>query len=106
MVTSTSTNSRASTSRVAIRVGTASGTATGIVNFINFSFSALLGPVFANLLVRAAAGAASPGLAHYQAAFSPMLAGVAAAVLLTLLLKETGPAVARPAAPILVEVAQ
>ena len=71
------------------RVG---GTATGVINFINFTFSALLGPVFAGLLVRAAGGAAEPGLAHYQAAFTPMLAGVGLAVLLTLLLKETGPA--------------
>jgi MFS family permease len=71
------------------------GTATGVINFINFTFSALLGPVFAGLLLRGAAGAASPGLAHYQAAFSPMLYGVGLAILLTLLLKETGPAVAR-----------
>src|SRR5262245_25050888 len=29
-----------------------SGTATGVVNFLNFTFSALLGPVFARLLMR------------------------------------------------------
>jgi len=70
-----------------------SGTATGVVNFINFTFSALLGPVFAGLLIRAAGeGDGAPGLAHYQAAFSPMLVGVALAIVLTLLLKETGPA--------------
>jgi MFS family permease len=80
-----------------------SGTATGVVNFINFTFSALLGPVFAGLLAGAAAGDAEPGLTHYQAAFSPMLAGVGLAVLLTLLLKETGPAVVKPPVPILVE---
>jgi len=69
------------------------GTATGVVNFINFTFSALLGPVFAGLLIRAAGGAGgTPELAHYQAAFSPMLVGVALAIGLTLLLKETGPA--------------
>src|SRR6185369_17956370 len=33
-----------------------SGTATGVVNFINFTFSALLGPVFAGLLVKAGSG--------------------------------------------------
>ncbi len=82
------------------RVG---GTATGVINFINFTFSALLGPVFAGLLVRAAGGSAERGLAHYQAAFSPMLAGVGLAVLLTFLLKETGPAAAKQPAPILVE---
>lgn len=80
-----------------------SGTATGVINFINFTFSALLGPVFAGLLVRAADGSAEPGLTHYQAAFSPMLAGVGLAVLLTLLLKETGPAAAKPPVPVLVE---
>jgi len=36
-----------------------SGTSTGIVNFINFTFSALLGPVFASLLIRAGAVPAS-----------------------------------------------
>ena len=70
-----------------------SGTATGVVNFINFTFSALLGPVFAGLLIRAAGGGGgTPDLAHYQAAFSPMLIGVALAIVLTLLLRETGPA--------------
>jgi hypothetical protein len=34
-----------------------SGTATGVINFINFKFSALLGPVFASLLTRVAGGA-------------------------------------------------
>jgi len=73
-----------------------SGTATGVVNFINFTFSALLGPVFAGMLMRAAAGAESPELGHYQSTFGPMIAGVALAIVLTLLLKETGPAVKRP----------
>ena len=81
------------------RVG---GTATGVINFINFTFSALLGPVFARLLVRAAGGAAASH-ADYQAAFSPMLAGVALAIVLTLLLKETGPAAARHRLPTLAE---
>jgi len=75
-----------------------SGTATGVVNFLNFTFSALLGPVFAGLLFRAAEGAEKPGLGHYQAAFSPMLGGVALAILLTFLLRETGPAASRPVA--------
>lgn len=72
-----------------------SGTATGVVNFLNFTFSALLGPVFASALHRAAAGAGSREIGHYQAAFTPMLYGVALAVVLTLLLKETGPAAIR-----------
>ena len=74
-----------------------SGTATGVVNFLNFTFSALLGPVFAASLHAAAGGAARMELAHYQSAFTPMLFGVALAMVLALLLKETGPA-ARPAA--------
>lgn len=74
------------------------GTATGVINFINFTFSALLGPVFAWLLVRAGSGVTERELAHYQDAFEPMLYGVGLAVVLTLMLKETGPAV-RSAAP-------
>ena len=74
-----------------------SGTATGVVNFLNFTFSALLGPVFAGLLRSASEGAASMTLEHYQAAFLPLLYGVALALVLTLVLKETGPAARRPA---------
>jgi MFS family permease len=74
-----------------------SGTSTGVINFINFTFSALLGPVFASLLFRVAEGSGKPGLGHYQAAFSPLLVGVALAGVLTFLLKETGPAVGRRA---------
>jgi MFS family permease len=73
-----------------------SGTSTGVVNFINFTFSALLAPVFASLLVTAGGGG-ELSLVHYQTAFVPLLHGVGAAILLTLLLKETGPA-ARPQA--------
>ncbi|HVN86795.1 MAG TPA: MFS transporter [Candidatus Binatia bacterium] len=68
------------------------GSATGVVNFINFTFSALLGPVFGRLLVAVSAGSDSMGLEHYQAAFKPMLFGIAVAVIFTCLLKETGPA--------------
>ena len=82
------------------RVG---GTATGVINFLNFTFSALLGPVFARMLVRAAGGASAASHADYQAAFSPMLVGVAVAFVLTLLLKETGPAAAPHRVPTLVE---
>jgi len=67
-----------------------SGTATGVVNFLNFTFSALLGPVFAGLLRDAAAGADSMTREHYQAAFLPLLFGVGLAIALTLFLRETG----------------
>ena len=66
-----------------------SGTATGVVNFINFSFSALLGPVFSGLLTRVSQGGERE-LVHYQAAFQPLIYGVALAILLTLFLRETG----------------
>jgi MFS family permease len=72
-----------------------SGTSTGVVNFLNFTMSALLGPVFAGLLVQASGGAAERTLEHYQAAFQYMLYGVGLALILTLLLRETGPAVRR-----------
>lgn len=75
-----------------------SGTSTGVINFINFTFSALLGPVFANLLLRASGGAAEMELGHYQAAFQPLLFGVALAIVLTFFLRETGPAI-QPATP-------
>ena len=52
---------------------TMSGTATGVVNFLNFTFSALLGPVFAWLLVTVSGGASTMTLDHYQMAFQPLL---------------------------------
>src|SRR3954471_1374793 len=70
----------------------ASGTATGVVNFLNFTFSALLGPVFAWILLSVSGGAAPMSLEHYQTAFAPLLSGVSIAIVLTIFLKETGPA--------------
>jgi MFS family permease len=67
------------------------GTATGVINFINFTFSALLGPVFGWNLERVAGDTAPMALEHYQAAFSPLLIGVAVAIGLVFLLRETGP---------------
>jgi MFS family permease len=81
------------------------GTATGVINFINFSLSAVLGPVFGSLLMRMSGGGERE-LGHYQAAFQPLVFCVAAAIVLTLFLRETGPArvrrgsPARPSAPI------
>jgi MFS family permease len=68
------------------------GSATGVINFINFTFSALLGPVFGWRLVQVSAGTDSMSLEHYQSGFKPLLFGVVLALLLTGFLKETGPA--------------
>lgn len=74
------------------------GSATGVINFVNFTFSALLGPVFGSRLVRVSQGSETMSLEDYQACFTPLLYGVAAALVLTFLLRETGPA-ARKADP-------
>jgi len=66
------------------------GTATGVINFLNFTFSALLGPVFGWTLVQLSKGGLQLELVHYQTAFAPLLLGVALAIVLTLFLKETG----------------
>ena len=68
------------------------GTATGVVNFLNFTFSALLGPVFGARLVEMPKGDTSLALAHYQAGFRPLLYGIVVALILTFFLKETGSA--------------
>jgi MFS family permease len=73
-----------------------SGTATGVVNFLNFTFSALLTPVFGWVLLRVGGGVPQLQLEHYQTTFAPLLIGVVIAVLLTFFLKETGPAILRP----------
>jgi MFS family permease len=73
------------------------GSATGVINFINFTFSALLGPVFGSRLVQESAGEDTMSLAHYQAGFQPLLYGIVLALALTCFLKETGPAVRRTA---------
>lgn len=72
-----------------------SGTATGVINFLNFTFSALLGPVFAGLLYRATQGAEVMTREHYQTAFEPLLYGIVLAIIFAAMLRETGPAAAR-----------
>jgi hypothetical protein len=74
-----------------------SGTATGVVNFLNFTFSALLGPAFGSIMRSVSGGATSLTLEHYQATFEPLLYGVAVAIALTFILRETGPAARAPA---------
>jgi MFS family permease len=68
------------------------GSATGVVNFINFTFSALLGPIFGARLERSPENADVAVLAHHQSGFQPLLYGIALAFILSLFLKETGPA--------------
>jgi len=76
------------------------GSATGVINFINFTFSALLGPVFGALLVQSPATTEPLGLSHYQAGFQPLLGGIFLALILTAFLKETGPAARKASVPI------
>jgi MFS family permease len=71
------------------------GSATGVINFINFTFSALLGPVFGSRLVQVPGDDEAMALAHYQAGFQPLLYGIVIAMALTCFLKETGPAARR-----------
>lgn len=71
------------------------GTATGVVNFINFSLSALAGPAFAALLTHVSNDGVRE-LEHYQTTFSVLAYAVVLAIVLSLFLKETGPAFRRP----------
>lgn len=67
-----------------------SGTATGICNFINFTFSALVGPVFGLLLIKMSAGSGQFFMKDYRITFEPLIFGVGLAIILTFFLKETG----------------
>jgi MFS family permease len=69
-----------------------SGTSTGAISFQVFMFSAISGMVFGHIMQNAAGGSQIV-LAHYQTTFQPLLYGVGLAIVLTLALKETGPAV-------------
>jgi MFS family permease len=70
-----------------------SGTATGVINFLNFTFSALLGPVFGFAFQTMSGRSTQTPLEIYQTTFHALLYGVALATVLAFLLKETGPAV-------------
>ena len=67
-----------------------SGTATGVANFINFTFSALMGQVFGWLLVRWSDGSGQFLMKDYRLTFEPLLFGVGLAIIMTFFLKETG----------------
>ena len=68
-----------------------SGTATGAINLLNFTITAIMGQIFVAIMQAASQGKPT-GLEHYQITFQPLLYGVALAVLLTFALKETGSA--------------
>jgi sugar phosphate permease len=70
-----------------------SGTATGVCNFITFTFSALLGPVFGLILVNHSTGSGQFIMQDYQVTFMPLIIGVGLAIILTMFLKETGQAI-------------
>ncbi|MFJ4142988.1 MFS transporter [Pseudomonas sp. NPDC089734] len=66
------------------------GSATGAINFLVFTFSALLTPVFGHLLTRLAGGNAL-SLDVFQEAGVYLLAGIVLAIVLAACLRETGP---------------
>jgi MFS family permease len=72
------------------------GTAIGVLNFLNLSVTALLGPVFGWIL-QTHSDRGLRGIEQYQLTFKPLLYGVALALVLTLALKETGAAARLPA---------
>jgi sugar phosphate permease len=59
------------------------GSATGVINFINFTFSALLGPIFGSRLMQEPGSSNMAALANYQAGFAPLLIGIVIALALT-----------------------
>ena len=74
-----------------------SGTATGVINFVNFTFSALLGPVFGRMLAQGRRRRGRDGTRALPGRVRADAVGVGLAIVLTLILKETGPAAKRPA---------
>ena len=68
------------------------GSATGAINFLVFTLSALLAPAYGYLLTRLSSGGKLT-LAVFQDASSVGIAGIVLAIVLALFLKETGSAV-------------
>jgi len=74
------------------------GSATGAINFLVFSFSALMAPVFGWLLARASAGGALT-LSAFEEAGAVGLAGIVLAILLSCFIRETGPGARKKRTP-------
>lgn len=66
------------------------GTAAGVMNFLVFLTTGLMSPFISRLMVPT--GDTPMALADFQTAFMPLVAGVAAAIILSLFLRETGSA--------------
>ena len=65
------------------------GSATGGINFLTFGVTALIGPVFANLLGKGFAGTENH-IAHFRQSGLFWIAGITLAIILSLFLRETG----------------
>ena len=72
------------------------GSATGGINFITFAVTSCLGPVFASYFGKTLSGAANKE-AHFQSAGIFLLAVIAAALILSFFIRETGTASRNPA---------
>ena len=65
------------------------GSATGAINFLTFGVTALIGPIFADLLGKGFADTQNH-VAHFRASGIFWIVGIAIAILLSIFLRETG----------------
>ena len=65
------------------------GSATGAINFLTFGVTALIGPIFADLLGKGFASTQNH-VAHFRASGIFWIVGIAVAILLSFFLRETG----------------
>jgi MFS family permease len=73
------------------------GSATGAINFLVFTFSALMAPVYGWLLLKVSGGGALT-LGDFQKAGTMGIVGIILAIVLAAFIKETGSAAAKTAA--------
>ena len=66
------------------------GTSTSVLNLLNFALSAVAGPAFSRVM-EGVSETNPVAIERYQMTFQPLLYGVALAILLTCVLKESGP---------------